>query len=139
MTCWLVKSEPNTYAFATLKKDKQTVWDGIRNYQARNNLRAMHAGDVCLFYHSGEEKAVVGLARVVREAYPEPGPESETWSVVDLEFLEAFPRAVTLKAIKAHPVLVAMALVKNSRLSVLPVTHEEFQILCSLGGSTLSL
>jgi predicted RNA-binding protein with PUA-like domain len=139
MTFWLVKSEPNTYAFETLRKDKKTIWDGIRNYQARNNLRAMTSGDVCLFYHSGEEKAVVGLAKVIHEAYPEPGPESETWSVVDLEYLEVFPRAVTLKAIKAHPVLVGMALVKNSRLSVLPVTKKEFQILCSLGGSSLEL
>jgi predicted RNA-binding protein with PUA-like domain len=121
---WLVKSEPGTYSFEKLVKEKSTRWDGIRNFEARNNLRAMKKGDAVLFYHSGGGKEVVGIARVVREAYQDPATK-EDWSAVDLEAVKPLAEPVTLEAIKASPKLSSMALVKKGRLSVVPVTKSE--------------
>ena len=127
MNHWLIKSEPGTYSYARLEKEKKTRWDGIRNFEARNNLRAMKVGDACLFYHSGDDKAVVGVARVVKEAYADPGaPKGEDWSCVDVGAVVALKEPVTLASIKASPKLANMAIVKKSRLSVSPVTKEEF-------------
>ena len=126
MNYWLVKSEPHKYPIQRLKEDGHTFWDGVRNYQARNNLQAMKAGDLCLYYHSNEGKEIVGLARVLKEAYPDPTTTEDAWVVVDLGFEEIFPRAVTLSELKAHPLLSKMELIRQSRLSVLPVRPEEF-------------
>ena len=130
---WLVKSEPDVYAFADLVRDENTVWDHVRNFQARNNLRAMKKNDEVLYYHSQTDKAVVGVAKVAREAYPEVTKDKGEWSVVELAPVRALKSPVTLAQIKAHAVLKSMALVKQSRLSVMPVTKAEFDALLKLG------
>jgi predicted RNA-binding protein with PUA-like domain len=124
---WLVKQEPSTYAWANFVADGKTPWTGVRNYTARNNLRAMRKGDAVLFYHSVSEKAVVGIARVMREAYPDPTATEGDWSAVDLAPEKALPRPVTLDEIKRNPRLKEMALLRLSRLSVQPLTSGEFQ------------
>lgn len=130
---FLVKSEPSKYAFETLVADGRTTWDGVRNFEARNNLRSMKKGDRLLFYHSNEGKAVVGVARVAREAYPDPTTE-EDWSVVDVEPVRALKRPVTLGEMRSHELLGQMAIFRRSRLSVVPVTDEEFEAVLELGG-----
>ena len=124
---WLVKQEPSAYSWADLVKDGKTQWTGVRNYTARNNLRAMREGDEVLFYHSVVGKEVVGIARVVREAYADPTATEGDWSAVDIAAAKALPRAVTLEEIKRNPKLKEMALLRLSRLSVQPVTSVEFQ------------
>lgn len=126
MKYWLVKSEPHKYPIQRLKEDAQTIWDGVRNYQARNNLQAMKKGDLCLYYHSNEGREIVGLARVLKEAFQDPTTTGDAWVVVELGFEEIFPRPVTLQELKAHPLLGKMELIRQSRLSVLPVKPEEF-------------
>lgn len=132
MNYWLIKSEPFKYSFDQLMRDSMTCWDGVRNFQARNNLRTMRVGDLCLYYHSNEEKAVVGLAKVVHEAFPDPTSKEGDWVSVDVEAVEPFKNPISLAVIKAHPVLKSMALVKQMRLSVCPVTPEEFGIIIQL-------
>ena len=137
MKHWLVKTEPEAYSFAQLQKDKTTAWTGIRNYTARINLRAMAKGDEVFVYHSMSEKAVVGLATVVKTAYPDPTVEPEEkaeWVCVDLKAGKAFPKPVTLEAIKAHRTLKDLLLVRQSRLSVSPVTEKDAAELRKLGG-----
>ena len=124
---WLVKQEPSAYSWTDFVADGKTAWTGVRNYTARNNLRAMRKGDAVLFYHSVSEKAVVGIAKVVREAYPDPTATEGDWSAVDLAPEKALAKAVPLEEIKRHPRLKAMALLRLSRLSVQPVTSPEFQ------------
>jgi predicted RNA-binding protein with PUA-like domain len=134
---WLVKTEPEAYSFAQLQKDKTTAWTGIRNYTARINLRAMALGDEVFVYHSVSEKAVVGLATVVKTAYPDPTvppDEKAEWVCVDLKAGKALPHPVTLEAIKAHRTLRDMLLVRQSRLSVSPVTDREAAELRKLAG-----
>lgn len=121
MACWLLKTEPTAYSFARLARDRRTVWDGIRNAQALLNLRAMRRGDEALVYHSGAERAIVGLAAVVSDPYPDPKLDDPRRVVVDLAVVGPVPRPVTLAAIKAEPALRDLALVRNSRLSVVPV------------------
>ena len=134
MAHWLIKSEPYKYPYSKLVSDGVAVWDGIRSFEARNNLRAMKVGDLALFYHSNEGKEIVGVARVKREAYADPTAEKgEDWSVVDFEPVTALKQAVTLAAAKANPKLAAMALVKKSRLSVSPVTAAEFKEVLAQG------
>jgi predicted RNA-binding protein with PUA-like domain len=123
---WLVKSEPSAYSWANLVADGKTAWTGVRNYTARNNLRAMKKGDAVFYYHSVEGKEIVGVARVVREAYPDPTAKEGDWSAVDIAPEKALPKAVTLDAIKRNPKLKEMALLRLSRLSVQPVTSEQF-------------
>jgi len=130
---WLVKSEPSTYSWADLVRDKRTHWDGVRNAQARNNLAAMKKGDSVLVYHSGDDKQVMGVARVVREAFPDATADDERWVAVDLEAVEPLASPVTLAEIKAHAELRAIALVRQSRLSVMPVSATEYRTLVSLG------
>jgi predicted RNA-binding protein with PUA-like domain len=124
---WLVKTEPEAYSFAQFQKDKTTAWTGVRNYTARINLRAMAKGDEVFVYHSVSDKAVVGLATVIKTAYPDPtvdADEKAEWFCVDLKAGKALPKPVTLEAIKAHGMLKEMLLVRQSRLSVCPVTEK---------------
>jgi predicted RNA-binding protein with PUA-like domain len=132
MSYWLVKSEPFKYSWDQFVTDKKTFWDGVRNYGARNNLKAMKKGDLVLFYHSNEGKEIVGLGRVIKTAYPDNTAEDDGWVMVDLAYEETFSKTVTLAELKAHPVLSQMQLVKNSRLSVSPVTPEEFDLVIRL-------
>ncbi len=130
---FLVKSEPSAFSFDQLVKDGRATWDGVRNFEARNNLRAMKKGDLVLFYHSNEGKAVVGVARVSREAYPDP-TSKEDWTAVDIEPVKALKRPVTLDEMRGHELLGKMVLFRKSRLSVVPVTDEEFEAVVALGG-----
>jgi predicted RNA-binding protein with PUA-like domain len=134
---WLVKSEPLTYPWQALVRDKRTMWEGVRNFEARNNLRAMKTGDLLLFYHSGEDKAVVGIARVKKEAYADPTAPEEDWSVVDVEPLKPLKEPVTLDQIKSDPNFSDFVLLKRSRLSVVPVTPDQFQNVLRLGKTKL--
>ncbi|MDF3067115.1 MAG: RNA-binding protein [Polyangiaceae bacterium] len=133
---WLVKSEPSVYPWERLVKEKRTTWDGIRSFEARNNLRAMKKGDLVLFYHSNEGKEVVGLATVVAEATPEQTDEGD-WSVVELSAKKALAKPVTLAQIKAEKKLASFGLVKKSRLSVVPATEAEFALILELSGTKL--
>jgi predicted RNA-binding protein with PUA-like domain len=130
---WLIKSEPNTYAYETLAKDRRTTWDGVRNFQARNNLRAMKEGDLALFYHSNVGKEVVGVAVVVREAYPDPKAKGEDWSAVDVGPAFAMKKPVTLEEMKGDPALKGLQLLTHSRLSVVPVSAAHFDRILVLG------
>ena len=132
MNYWLAKSEPEAYAWAQLMKEGATAWTGVRNFAARNNLRAMKQGDLVFFYHSGEEKSVAGLARVEKEFYPDPTAEEGDWSCVDLAPVKALKKSVTLAQIKADKTLREMAFVKQSRLSVSPMTKVQFDRLMEL-------
>ena len=132
MNYWLVKSEPESYAWSQLVADRRTSWTGVRNYQARNHLRAMKKGDPILFYHSVSDKQIVGLARLVREAYSDPTAEEGDWSGVDLEPVCPLVKPVALETIKADKILKDMALIKNSRLSVTPVTPTQYARLLGL-------
>jgi predicted RNA-binding protein with PUA-like domain len=131
---WLVKQEPTKYSFAQLVKDKKTRWDGVRNFQARNNLAAMKQGDQVLFYHSVIGTEVVGICEVVREHYPDPTADDPRWVAVDLKPLRALAQPVSLERIKEEPSLADMALLRQSRLSVTPVTAKEFETVVKLGG-----
>ncbi len=133
---YLVKSEPSVYSFERLLREKKAVWDGVRNYEARNNLREMKKGDLCLFYHSNVGKEIVGIAKVTREAYQDPTTD-EDFSAVGLAPVKAFTEPVTLATLKAHPTLSEMALVKKSRISVTKVTPKELQMLLVLSKTKL--
>ncbi|HVJ19415.1 MAG TPA: EVE domain-containing protein [Polyangiaceae bacterium] len=134
---WLIKSEPYKYPFEQLVKDKKTTWDGVRSFEARNNLRAMKKGDLALFYHSNEGKEVVGVAKVVTEAYADKSADEGDWSVVDFAPVKALAQAVTLTTIKDDAKLADIALIKRSRLSVVPVTKVEFERILALGKTKL--
>jgi len=133
MPFWLVKQEPSKYSWEEFLKDKKTYWDGVRNYQARNNLQAMKKGDQVFFYHSVVGKQIVGIAQVTRESYPDPTTDDPAWVVVDLKPIKSLKVPVTLAQIKSHPKLNEIALVKQSRLSVIPLTQSEFKIILELG------
>jgi predicted RNA-binding protein with PUA-like domain len=131
---WLLKTEPETYSFERLLKEKRTNWDQVRNYQARNHLRQIAPGDIALIYHSGDAKAVVGIAKVIREAYPDPDPENDgDWVQVDLAPVEALASPVTLSAIKGTPKLATLPLIRQSRLSVMPITREHYETIVRMG------
>jgi predicted RNA-binding protein with PUA-like domain len=130
---WLVKQEPSSYSWSDFISEGKTSWTGVRNYAARNNLRRMRKGDEVLFYHSGEEKAVVGIAKVARTAYRDPTAPDEDWSTVDLVPNKPLPHPVTLHQIKAEPRLKKIALVRQSRLSVMPLTSPEFRLISQMG------
>lgn len=137
---WLIKSEPSTYSWSDLVSDGETFWNGIRNYQARNNMKLMKKGDVCLFYHSGDERRIMGTAQVIKEAYADHtaykrdpiDAAKNQWIMMDIKAGTAFKNPVTLSAIKVHPGLSRMKLVKQGRLSVSPVTADEFAIIEAL-------
>src|SRR5690606_13817972 len=132
MQYWLVKSEPYKYSWDQLVEDKRTFWDGVRNYQARNNLQAMKKGDQVFFYHSNEGKEIVGLAKVVKEAYQDPTTDDARWVAVDIAAVKALKNPVTLERIKADEQLKDIALVRQGRLSVLPLKAEEFDRILAL-------
>ena len=127
MAYWLLKTEPEAYSFEDLERDGETPWDGVRNYQARNNLQAMAAGDRCLIYHSVGPREVVGIAEVVRAAYPDPSSDDERWVCVDVRPVKRLGTPVQLAQIRADPALADMALLRNTRLSVGPVREKEWQ------------
>lgn len=133
MNHWLVKSEPFKYSWEKFNQDGRTFWDGVRNYQARNNLKLMKEGDLVLFYHSNEGKNVVGIAKVVREFYQDPTTEDANWVVVDLAPLEALKTPVTLEQIKAEESLKDISLVRQGRLSVMQLKAEEFDKILEMG------
>jgi len=134
---WLVKSEPAAYAWVQFVKGSRAVWTGVRNYQARNNLRTMKTGDLVLFYHSVTDKQVVGVARVVREYYPDPTATEGDWSCVDLVPVKPLAKPIALDAIKADTVLRGMPLVKQSRLSVTPLSGTQFARLLLLSATKI--
>jgi predicted RNA-binding protein with PUA-like domain len=140
MNHWLVKQEPESYAWETFVTDGCTTWDGVRNYQARNNLRAMKRGDRVLFYASGEPKSVIGVARLKRAAFPDTtATDGGDWVAVEIEPVSALAEPVTLKVIKACPALKNLLLVRHSRLSVMPVSATDFETILKLGGGTRPL
>lgn len=132
---WLVKQEPESYAWSTFAKEGKTAWTGVRNFQARNNLRAMKKGDTVFYYHSGEEKQIVGLARVEKEAYPDPTADEGDWYAVDLAAVKPLAKPVSLATIKANKTFAEMLLVLNSRLSVSPVSEAQFNRIMELADS----
>ncbi|MEE4120914.1 MAG: EVE domain-containing protein [Paracoccaceae bacterium] len=137
MAFWLFKSEPSTWSWddQVAKGDAGEEWDGVRNYHARNHMRAMKRGDRGFFYHSQKEKAVVGIVEIIAEAHPDSTTDDDRWECVDVKAVRPFARPVTLDQVKAEPALADMALLKNSRLSVQPVTEEEWQRVCEMGGT----
>ena len=135
MAYWLVKSEPFKYSWEQFEKDGQTFWDGVRNYAARNNLRAMKKGDQVLWYHSNEGLEIVGIAKVVKEAYQDPTTDEEAWVAVDLKPFRKLKKPVALAQIKSEKRLKDMALVRLGRLSVQPVTDEEWKVVMELSGT----
>lgn len=152
---WLVKSEPDVFSIDHLQRDRRAPWDGVRNYQARNNMRAMKKGDLLLFYHSSvEPPGVAGLARVSREAHPDPTawdkksdyfdprstPEKPLWQMIEAEFVEKFPRFVPLDALRLNPTLARMLVIRRGmRLSVQPVAREEFAEILRMAGARFSI
>lgn len=133
MNHWLVKSEPFKYSWDKFNEDGRTFWDGVRNYQARNNLKGMKEGDLVLFYHSNEGKNVVGIAKVVKEFYQDPTTDDANWVVVDLSPVETLKNPVSLEQIKAEESLADISLVRQGRLSVMPLKAEEFDKILEMG------
>jgi predicted RNA-binding protein with PUA-like domain len=135
---WLVKQEPSSYSWSDFVAEGETSWTGVRNFAARNNLRRMQRADEVLFYHSGVEKAVIGIAKVTRTAYPDPTAKEDDWSTVDLAPVKQLRRPVTLREIKAHSRLKGIPLVRQSRLSVMPLSEAEFREIASMGSPATS-
>jgi predicted RNA-binding protein with PUA-like domain len=135
MAYWLVKSEPSTYSWAQMVKDGRTFWSGVRNHQAANNMKAMKKGDRAFFYHSGDDKAVVGTVEIVKEYYPDHTDETGKFGMVDVKAGTALKTPVTLAAIKAEPKLKNLLLIRHSRLSVVPIDEPSWRLICTMGGS----
>ena len=133
MAYWLIKSEPETFSLEDFRREKVTVWYGVRNYTARNNLRLMQMGDICVFYRSVTKPAIIALSGVVKEHYQDPTTEEVAWVAVDVELIEEFRTELPLSKVKEIPELQNMALLKLSRLSVQPVTADEFDCICKYG------
>lgn len=134
MAHWLVKSEPSTYSWGQMVKDGRTFWSGVRNHQAANNMKAMKKGDRAFFYHSGDDKAVVGTVEIVREYYPDSTDDTGKFGMVDVKAGTALKTPVTLAAIKAEPKLKDLLLVRHSRLSVVPIDEPSWRLICAMGG-----
>jgi predicted RNA-binding protein with PUA-like domain len=139
MSYWLVKSDPDTYGWTDLVRDGKTTWDGIRNYKARNYLREMKPGDLVLFYHSGDEKSVVGAVKILSKPHPDATAEEEIWTAIDVAPAWTLKSPVTLSRIKAEPSLQNIHLVREGRLSVMPLEKKDFDFMVSLGGGTAKL
>lgn len=132
MSYWLVKSDPDSYSWEQFIKDKKTVWDGVRNYQARNYLAKMNVGDFVLFYHSDEGKCIVGISQVNKKAFPDPKDKEDKWLAVELKVVKSLKKNISLEQIKKIPKLKNIALLKQSRLSVMPISDEEYQIILKM-------
>ena len=132
MNYWLIKSEPFKYSWEQFETDKETFWDGVRNYQARNNLRDMQVGDLCLYYHSNEGKEVVGIAEVIKPPYQDPTTDNTQWVAVDVKPYKKLDKTVTLAQIKADPRLSDIGLVRQPRLSVISISEDHFNIILEL-------
>lgn len=137
MNYWLVKSEPDSYSYERLEREGKTMWEGVRNYAARNNLRAMKEGDLALFYHSVTGTEVVGICKIAKEAYPDPTAEKGDWSVVDVVPFKKLNKPVSLQTIKATPELQNTALIRIGRLSVMPLEKAEFEKILELGETSI--
>lgn len=133
MNYWLLKSEPSTWSWSQQITHKKTHWDGVRNFQAANNLKKMKVGDLAFFYHSGDERQIVGVVQITREAYPDPTDSTGKFVMVDVAFSQEIPNPISLKTIKEHPQLQTLPLVRQSRLSVMPIDSQSWKILCALG------
>ena len=134
MSYWLIKTEPSTWSWDDQVKHCTTSWDGVRNYQAANHMKAMEVGDLAFFYHSGDEKSIVGIVEVTRTYHPDPTDPKGRFGMVEVKILKPLPQPVTLKAIKADPRFNQLALVRQSRLSVMPIDAASWTILCEMGG-----
>jgi predicted RNA-binding protein with PUA-like domain len=134
---WLVKSEPEAFSWDQQVANRVEPWTGVRNHTAKNNLKAMRKGDLAFFYHSGVGKQIVGVVEVAREAYPDPTAEKGDWVCVDMKAVRPLPKAVTLADIKADPSLADLALVRQSRLSVVPISKSHWEKMCRMGGWTI--
>ena len=134
MKYWLLKSEPSTWSWSDQKKAKKTMWEGVRNYQARNNLMAMKKNDKCFFYHSVKEKKIIGIVRIVKEFYSDPTDKTKKFVAVDVKIDRVFVRPVDLNQIKNNKKLFNLALVKQSRLSVMPIDKKSWILICKMGG-----
>jgi predicted RNA-binding protein with PUA-like domain len=134
MAYWLVKTEPSTWSWQDQKEKKVTHWDGVRNYQASNNMKAMKVGDLCFFYHSVSERRIVGIVRVCREYYPDHTDETGRFGMVDVEYYADMPIPISLEQIKLVPELSDLALIRQSRLSVMPIDEGAWNLLCDMGG-----
>lgn len=137
MNYWLIKSEPSVYSWEQLKKDKKSGWEGVRNYAARNNLRDMKKGDLAFYYHSNEGQEIVGIAKIIKEAYQDPTTEETAWLTVDVAPHKALKNPVRLETLKKDPFFKTMDLVRLGRLSVGRVTEDEFMKICGMGGVEL--
>lgn len=135
---WLVKTEPSCWSWSDQEKNKVTPWDGVRNYQAMNNLKAMKIGDLALFYHSIKGKEIVGIVKVIKENYIDPTDEAKKFVAVDMEIVKAFTKPVTLEDIKKIPNLQHLPLLKQSRLSVMPIDDDAFDLILKMGQTSLS-
>jgi predicted RNA-binding protein with PUA-like domain len=133
MHYWIIKTEPSTYSWDKFVAEGKSMWEGVRNYQARNNMMAMKVGDLVLFYHSNEGKEIVGMAKVIKEYYPDPTTDDPRWVVVEFEPVQKFKKPVTLAMIKADERFAHVSLVRQGRLSVLPIKREEFDLILGLG------
>jgi predicted RNA-binding protein with PUA-like domain len=134
MAYWLLKSDPDSYPWRRMAADGRTAWDGVRNHQAANNLKAMREGDRAFFYHSQADKAIVGIVEIVEEYHPDPSDASGRFGMVEVEAVEALPAPVTLAQVKAEPRLKDLALVRHTRLSVMPIDAPSWALICRMGG-----
>lgn len=132
MAYWLIKSDPETYSFDNLMADSKTIWDGVRNYQARNNLDLMKKGETLLFYHSNIDMAIVGTVKVSKEAFPDPSIDDIRWKAIEIKFDKKFNKPITLAEIKQNPSLQNMPLIRHTRLSVMPISVDEFNKIIEL-------
>ncbi len=137
MKYWILKTEPYKYSWDDLNKDESTFWDGVRNYQARNNMREMKKGDLAYIYHSNEGKELVGVAMIIKEAYPDPTIDDERWVAVDIAPVKTLKKPVSLKELKANPKLQDMAMIRQGRLSVSPVTDKEWKEILMMADTEL--
>ena len=137
MKYWLLKSEPRTWSWANQLEDKKCMWDGVRNYQARNNLMEMKKNDRCFFYHSVNEKKIVGIVKIIKEHYPDPTDQSNRFVAVDVMAEKTLPNSVTLKQIKTEKRLKHLTLIKQSRLSVMSIDKNSWQLICKIGGLSI--
>ena len=134
MKYWLIKSEPGTWSWGDQLQNKTTMWDGVRNYQARNNLKKMKKNDLCFFYHSVKEKQIIGIVKIIKEHYLDPTDKTKKFVAVDVEFYKTLPKLVTLEQIKKDKRLLGLPLIKQSRLSVMEIDKKSWRIICKIGG-----